>query len=205
MGVMDEGPSVIRKLQNVYVATTHLDETVRFYRDVVGLRLKFQDAERWAQFDLDGASFAVSAAGEGSATPGAGAVVVFEVDDLDTAMSVLRGRGVQQDRWVNVLGQQYHVTGAPMDGSSIDQHNRKVYEEMVQVIKKAWTEETITHDGTYYKIPFPYTEGIQRWPAAEWTRQYGAPGEVDDQGVVRKVCVVPKPYQDPLATRDYRS
>ncbi len=102
-----------------------------------------------------------------------------------------------QDRWVNVLGQQYHVTGAPMDGSSIDQHNRKVYEEMVQVIKKAWTEETITHDGTYYKIPFPYEEGIQRWPAAEWTRQYGAPGEVDDQGVVRKVCVVPKPYQQP--------
>ena len=27
-----------------------------------------------------------------------------------------------QDRWVNVLGQQYHVTGAPMDGSAIDQH-----------------------------------------------------------------------------------
>ena len=23
-----------------------------------------------------------------------------------------------QDRWVNVLGQQYHVTGAPMDGSA---------------------------------------------------------------------------------------
>src|SRR5690242_10259594 len=46
-----------------------------------------------------------------------------------------------QDRWVNVLGQQYHVTGAPMDGSSIDNHNRKVYEETVKVIKKAWTEE----------------------------------------------------------------
>jgi len=46
-----------------------------------------------------------------------------------------------QDRWVNVLGQQYHVTGAPMDGSSIDNHNRKVYEETVKVIKKAWTED----------------------------------------------------------------
>src|SRR5690349_22597661 len=34
-----------------------------------------------------------------------------------------------QDRWVNVLGQQYHVTGAPMDGSAIDKHNRKVYED----------------------------------------------------------------------------
>ena len=26
---------------------------------------------------------------------------------------------------------------------------------------------------------------------------YGAPGEVDDQGVIRKICVVPKPYQQP--------
>jgi alkanesulfonate monooxygenase SsuD/methylene tetrahydromethanopterin reductase-like flavin-dependent oxidoreductase (luciferase family) len=102
-----------------------------------------------------------------------------------------------QDRWVNVLGQQYHVTGAPMDGSAIDQHNRRVYEEAVQVIKKAWTEETFEFDGQYYKVPFPYAEGIRRWPVAEWTRQYGAPGEIDDQGVLRKICVVPRPYQTP--------
>jgi alkanesulfonate monooxygenase SsuD/methylene tetrahydromethanopterin reductase-like flavin-dependent oxidoreductase (luciferase family) len=102
-----------------------------------------------------------------------------------------------QDRWVNVLGQQYHVTGAPMDGSSIDQHNRKVYEEAVRVIKKAWTEPTLEFDGAFYKVPFPYEEGIRRWPAAPWTREYGAPGEVDDQGVIRKICVVPRPYQEP--------
>jgi alkanesulfonate monooxygenase SsuD/methylene tetrahydromethanopterin reductase-like flavin-dependent oxidoreductase (luciferase family) len=102
-----------------------------------------------------------------------------------------------QDRWVNVLGQQYHVTGAPMDGSAIDNHNRKVYEEMVQVVKKAWTEETLTFDGQYYKVPYPYEEGITRWPAAEWTRNYGAPGEIDEGGVIRKVCVVPRPYQQP--------
>ena len=86
-----------------------------------------------------------------------------------------------QDRWVNVLGQQYHVTGAPMDGSSIDNHNRRVYEETLKVIKKAWTEESFKYDGEYYKVPYPYSEGITRWPVAEWTRQYGAPGEVDDQ------------------------
>jgi alkanesulfonate monooxygenase SsuD/methylene tetrahydromethanopterin reductase-like flavin-dependent oxidoreductase (luciferase family) len=102
-----------------------------------------------------------------------------------------------QDRWVNVLGQQYHVTGAPMDGSSIDQHNRKVYEEAVTLIKKAWTEPTLTYDGQFYKVPFPYEEGIRRWPAAAWTREYGAPGEVDADGVVRRICVVPGPYQQP--------
>jgi alkanesulfonate monooxygenase SsuD/methylene tetrahydromethanopterin reductase-like flavin-dependent oxidoreductase (luciferase family) len=102
-----------------------------------------------------------------------------------------------QDRWVNVLGQQYHATGAPMDGSAIDQHNREVYEEVLEIVRKAWTEDTITFNGKYYKIPYPYEEGIQRWPAAEWTRQYGAPGEVDTQGVVRKISVIPKPYQQP--------
>jgi alkanesulfonate monooxygenase SsuD/methylene tetrahydromethanopterin reductase-like flavin-dependent oxidoreductase (luciferase family) len=102
-----------------------------------------------------------------------------------------------QDRWVNVLGQQYHATGAPMDGSAIDQHNREVYEEVLEIIRKAWTEESITFNGKYYQIPYPYEEGIQRWPAAEWTRQYGAPGEVDAQGVVRKISVIPKPYQQP--------
>lgn len=102
-----------------------------------------------------------------------------------------------QDRWVNVLGQQYHVTGAPMDGSSIDNHNRKVYEENLAIIKKAWTEESFTHDGEYYKVPYPYEEGITRWPVHEWTRKYGAPGEVDDDGTVRRISVMPKPYQQP--------
>ena len=63
-----------------------------------------------------------------------------------------------QDRWVNIMGQQYHATGAPMDGSSIDNHNRAVYEEMVTIIKKAWTQDTVTHDGKYYKIPYPYED-----------------------------------------------
>ncbi|MCH8090697.1 MAG: LLM class flavin-dependent oxidoreductase, partial [Chloroflexi bacterium] len=42
-----------------------------------------------------------------------------------------------QDRWTNVLGQQYNVTGAPMDGSEIDDHNRRVFEEVFKIIKMA--------------------------------------------------------------------
>jgi alkanesulfonate monooxygenase SsuD/methylene tetrahydromethanopterin reductase-like flavin-dependent oxidoreductase (luciferase family) len=89
-----------------------------------------------------------------------------------------------QDRWVNVLGQQYHVTGAPMDGSSIDQHNRKVYEETLKVIKLAWTQESFEYDGEYYKVPYPH-DGIRRWPVAEWTLErmrrvkYALAGTVD--------------------------
>jgi alkanesulfonate monooxygenase SsuD/methylene tetrahydromethanopterin reductase-like flavin-dependent oxidoreductase (luciferase family) len=53
-----------------------------------------------------------------------------------------------------------------MDGSSIDNHNRKVYEETVKVIRKAWTDEAWDYDGDYYKVPYPYKEGIRRWPVA---------------------------------------
>jgi alkanesulfonate monooxygenase SsuD/methylene tetrahydromethanopterin reductase-like flavin-dependent oxidoreductase (luciferase family) len=102
-----------------------------------------------------------------------------------------------QDRWVSVLGQKYHTAGAPMDGSYIDLHNRKVFEEIYHILKLAWTEDTVSYKGDYYEVPFPYEQGIRRWPPKEWTQKYGAPGELGPEGEIRKICVVPKPYQQP--------
>ena len=103
-----------------------------------------------------------------------------------------------QDRWTNVLGQHYHVTGAPMDGSEVDAHNRAVFEEVFKIMKMAWTQESIRFKTKYYEVPAPYEEGIQRWPVAKnWTAKYGAEGEVDENGVVQRICVVPKPYTQP--------
>ena len=103
-----------------------------------------------------------------------------------------------QDRWTNVLGQHYHVTGAPMDGSEVDAHNRAVFEEVFKIMKMAWTQESIRFKTKYYEVPAPYEEGIQRWPVAKnWTAKYGAEGEVDENGAVQRICVVPKPYTQP--------
>jgi alkanesulfonate monooxygenase SsuD/methylene tetrahydromethanopterin reductase-like flavin-dependent oxidoreductase (luciferase family) len=109
-------------------------------------------------------------------------------------MGLARG---YQDRWVNVLGQKYHAAAAPMDGSYIDQHNRKVFEEVYRIMKLAWTQDALAYKGDYYEVPFPYEQGIRRWPPIEWTRKYGARGEVGPEGEIRKICVVPKPYQQP--------
>jgi alkanesulfonate monooxygenase SsuD/methylene tetrahydromethanopterin reductase-like flavin-dependent oxidoreductase (luciferase family) len=80
-----------------------------------------------------------------------------------------------QDRWTNVLGQQYHVGGTPMDGSAVDLHNREVFEEVFKIMKLCWSEETVRYQGKFYEIPTPFDEGIRRWPVAEtWTRKYGA-------------------------------
>jgi len=102
-----------------------------------------------------------------------------------------------QARWSNVLGQKYHVTNTASDGSALDQRNREVYEEVVALVKKAWTEETVDFKGKYYEVPFPYEDGIRGWPPAETTARAGAPGELDAEGVVRRVSVVPRPYQLP--------
>jgi alkanesulfonate monooxygenase SsuD/methylene tetrahydromethanopterin reductase-like flavin-dependent oxidoreductase (luciferase family) len=104
-------------------------------------------------------------------------------------------RGYQQ-RWVNILGQSHPVEATPMDGGEVDQRNRRVHEEFIDIIYKAWTQDLLQYDGEFYKIPFPY-EGISGWPVPEWTRKYGAPGEIDENGLIRGISVIPKPYQDP--------
>lgn len=101
-----------------------------------------------------------------------------------------------QDRWVKVLGQQYHVGGTLSDGSEKDLKNRAIYEEVVDLVYKAWTEDALSHDGEHYQVPFPHA-GIEGWSPHEFTREFGAPGEVDENGTIKAVSVVPRPYQDP--------
>jgi len=105
-------------------------------------------------------------------------------------------RGYQQ-RWVNVLGQKVPVQAAPMDGGEVDQHNKRVHEEYIDLIYKAWDQDLLQYKGEFYQVPFPFEEGISGWPAAEWTRRFGAPGEIDEQGIIRGISVIPKPYQQP--------
>lgn len=107
------------------------------------------------------------------------------------------GRGYQ-DRWVKVLGQHYAVAGATSDGSEADRHNRAVFEELYRIMKLAWTEDAFSFRGEHYEVPAPFEEGIRGWPVAEnWTALYGAPGELDEAGTLRRISVVPKPYTDP--------
>lgn len=121
-------------------------------------------------------------------------------EDVAWADQMSRGRVVVGlargffPRWVNVLGQRYGVEPGNM-GPAAEEHNRAVFEELFEVLKKAWKEEAFSHDGKFYKVPFP-AEGHE-WKAHEATRTYGAPGEVDEKNWLRKISVVPKPFQKP--------
>jgi alkanesulfonate monooxygenase SsuD/methylene tetrahydromethanopterin reductase-like flavin-dependent oxidoreductase (luciferase family) len=60
-----------------------------------------------------------------------------------------------------------------------------------------WKNDSVVLDGNYYKAPYPLDTGVEGYPAFKIAREAGAPGEIDDKGAVRRISVVPAPYQRP--------
>ena len=81
-------------------------------------------------------------------------------------------RGYQR-RWVDIMAQQTHgVSGTlPHQHDDIDRVNREAFEENWQIIKKCWTEEMLTFDGKFWKVPAGAT-----------------PWDTRDHGEVRQGC-----------------
>ncbi len=99
-------------------------------------------------------------------------------------------RGYQR-RWVDIMAQQTHgIHGAhPHQHDAIDEANRAAFEECYQIIKKAWTEDSLSYQGKYWRVPPGATpwniEATQKW------------GRGIENGIVKSVSVVPKPVQKP--------
>jgi alkanesulfonate monooxygenase SsuD/methylene tetrahydromethanopterin reductase-like flavin-dependent oxidoreductase (luciferase family) len=109
-------------------------------------------------------------------------------------VGVCFARGYQK-RWIQILSQGR--AGTALVSADADKINREVFDEHVEVILKAWTEDSWDYNGKHYQVPFPYDEGITGWAGGEWTREFGSPDEVDDEGVIRKIGVTPPPYTKP--------
>ena len=78
----------------VYFWTSDMDRAVRFYGQVLGLRLVHQDQSKWAEFDAGPLRLALHAAVEDPA-PEPGGTVVFRVEDLDAARAEIEARGAE--------------------------------------------------------------------------------------------------------------
>ena len=103
-----------------------------------------------------------------------------------------------QARWAHILGQSVDAQATSSDGGEVDVRNRELFEERVLQVVDCWKNETVSFDGKYYKAPYPYDTGVENFPAAPVAQRMGAPGEIDADGTtVRRVSVVPQPYQDP--------
>jgi alkanesulfonate monooxygenase SsuD/methylene tetrahydromethanopterin reductase-like flavin-dependent oxidoreductase (luciferase family) len=127
-----------------------------------------------------------------------------------------------QSRWTNVLGQHLGARATKSPEAAVynaqtqlagfstattlvkdkddDARNRAIFEENVEIVLKAWTEESFSHRGLNWQIPFPGDTGVEDWPLARAgvTQRLGAPGEIDEAtGATRRVSVCPAPYTRP--------
>ncbi|HEX2216441.1 MAG TPA: VOC family protein [Xanthobacteraceae bacterium] len=82
----------VTRIQNAYYVARNMNATVAFYHDALGLKLKFQDGERWAQFDAGGGNFSLASADEAPLDAGGG-VVVFEVTEIETMADRIAAAG----------------------------------------------------------------------------------------------------------------
>lgn len=119
-----------------------------------------------------------------------------------------------QARWTNILGQHLgsRATLSPlgrtdevraaMDQAELaaqisdDQVNRRIFEEQIDIVLDAWTQDSIERNSATWQIPYPYEDGVA-WLMRDATSRLGAPGELDAGGRIRRVSVVPAPYTRP--------
>jgi len=98
------------------------------------------------------------------------------------------------DRWVNVLGQQYHVT-APDGWVVYRQPQPEVLRREREGHSKGVDRGSLGLRRRVLSRCHIHIKKDPSLPSPDWTRSYGRSREIDEAGVVRKICVVPKPYQ----------
>jgi len=119
-----------------------------------------------------------------------------------------------QARWTNTLGQHLGTRatlsprGASDEGraslspeklaqlNSDDEINRRLFEEQIDIVLDAWTQDSIAHNSDTWQIPYPFVEGTE-WDMHETSARFGAPGEIGPDDNVHRVSVVPAPYTQP--------
>jgi methylmalonyl-CoA/ethylmalonyl-CoA epimerase len=82
----------LSQIGQIAVPVTDIERSIRFYRDVLGMRFLFQAPPGLAFFDLKGIRLMLD--GPAKAQAGNSSVIYYKVDDLQSAFETLSKRGV---------------------------------------------------------------------------------------------------------------
>jgi alkanesulfonate monooxygenase SsuD/methylene tetrahydromethanopterin reductase-like flavin-dependent oxidoreductase (luciferase family) len=93
-------------------------------------------------------------------------------------------------RWVDTFGLPFGTAATKSDKSSADEANLRAVEEAWTIIKKAWTEETFSHQGEFWTVPAPNIT----WDS-DVTRVHGQ--GVGEGNHLLEMGSVPHPFQTP--------
>jgi predicted enzyme related to lactoylglutathione lyase len=97
----------------------------RFYEGVLGLKMTHEFGGMWFEYDLGDATFALCSADADHPVPVKGAVVGFEVTDLDSEVTRLKQSGVKFKNEVGDTPVCRFIIALDPDGSEVMLHQRK--------------------------------------------------------------------------------
>ncbi len=89
---------MFKRVDDVFFNVDDMEKAVAFYRDILGLAVKYQSAD-WAELDAGNMTIALRRYGSGpEGRPelgvGEGATIVFEVEDMEVTKAELEDQGV---------------------------------------------------------------------------------------------------------------
>ncbi len=118
-------PAMIESVAFITYAVRDIAVSRHFYEEILGLKLARSFRDDWFEYDLRDTTFAITSTGTGHSPPVRGALVGFEVSDLDAEVSRLRRLGVpfkREDGESAVC--RYAIVFDP-DGTEVLIHRRK--------------------------------------------------------------------------------
>ena len=87
--------NTLMKIKNVYYGVSDVQGSSEFYQKTLGLELQFIDGNQWAQFNVNGETFALGGPEEVPSAVKTGAVVTFEVESLMLVRKRLKEKNIE--------------------------------------------------------------------------------------------------------------
>jgi catechol 2,3-dioxygenase-like lactoylglutathione lyase family enzyme len=117
---------MIRSLAFIAYSVKDITASRRFYEEVLGLKLARSFHDEWLEYDLGDGTFAITSTHIEHTPPVRGALVGFEVSDLDAEVSRLRRLGVafKHDQVQETSVCRYVIVFDP-DGTEVLVHRSK--------------------------------------------------------------------------------
>ncbi len=82
------------KLKQAYLTAAEPEVLAGFYESL-GLSVRFADQGRWIQFVGEKVALCIASAAESVSAPSLNAILVFDVDNLETALARARAHGAE--------------------------------------------------------------------------------------------------------------
>lgn len=116
---------MIKSIAFVTYAVSDIKAARHFYEDILGLKLSQGAGGDWFEYDIGATTFAISTTDAEHPVPVRGAVLAFEVADLDAEVATLRQRGARFRRDIQETPACRFAIVLDPDESEVIIHERK--------------------------------------------------------------------------------